>query len=65
MTKDIAKSMKAKLLNLARKENQDYQVLVIRYLYERLLYRLSISKYQDKFCLKGGHLIHNRFPIRF
>ena len=58
MTKDIAKSIKAKLLNLARKENQDYQVLIIRYLYERLLYRLSISEYQDKFCLKGGALLY-------
>ena len=58
MTKDIAKSIKAKLLNIARKDNLDYQVLVIRYLYERLLYRLSVSQYRDKFCLKGGTLLY-------
>jgi predicted nucleotidyltransferase component of viral defense system len=58
MTKDIAKSVKVKLLNLARKGQLDYQLLVIRYLYERLLYRLSISKYKEKFYLKGGALLY-------
>ena len=36
----------------------DYQVLVIRYLYERFLYRLSASRYREKFCLKGGALLY-------
>jgi hypothetical protein len=58
MTKDIAKSIKTKLLNIARGENLDYQLLIIRYLYERTLYRLSISKYRIKFCLKGGALLY-------
>lgn len=58
MTKDIAKSIKAKLLNIAKREDIDYQQLVIRYLYERLLYRLSVSDYRDKFYLKGGALLY-------
>ena len=58
MSKDVAKSIKAKLLNLAKKERLDYQLLVIRYLYERLLYRLSVSDYRDKFFLKGGALLY-------
>jgi predicted nucleotidyltransferase component of viral defense system len=58
MIKDTAKSIKAKLLNLAKKEQLDYQLLVIRYLYERLLYRLSISNYREKFYLKGGALLY-------
>jgi predicted nucleotidyltransferase component of viral defense system len=58
MIKDIAKSIKARLFNLAKKERLDYQLLVIRYLYERLLYRLSISDYRDKFYLKGGVLLY-------
>ena len=58
MTKNIAKSIKIKLLNLAKKELVDYQQLVIRYLYERLLYRLSISDYNRKFYLKGGTLLY-------
>ena len=58
MSKKIAKSLKSKLLNLAKKEQLDYQLLIIRYLYERLLYRLSISNYRDKFYLKGGALLY-------
>lgn len=58
MTKDIAKSIKAKLLNIARQDGLDYQLLIIRYLYERLLYRLSVSDYRDKFFLKGGALLY-------
>lgn len=58
MTKDIAKSIKAKLLCLAKKKQLDYQLLIIRYLYERLLYRLSISDYREKFYLKGGALLY-------
>ena len=58
MTKDVAKSIKAKLLNLAKRERLDYQLLVIRYLYERLLYRLSISDHREKFYLKGGALLY-------
>jgi predicted nucleotidyltransferase component of viral defense system len=43
---------------LAKKKRLDYQLLVIRYLYERLLYRLSISDYREKFYLKGGALLY-------
>ena len=58
MIKEIAKSIKARLLNIARDENVNYQQLIIRYLYERLLYRLSVSQYKEKFCLKGGALLY-------
>jgi predicted nucleotidyltransferase component of viral defense system len=58
MTKNAAKSIKAKLLNIARNKQLDYQLLLIRYLYERFLYRLSISKYRGTFCLKGGALLY-------
>lgn len=41
-------------------------MLVTRYLQERLLYRLSISPYHDRFFLKGGALLyaHERFLAR-
>lgn len=58
MTKDMSKSIRAKLLNIAKREEINYQQLIIRYLYERLLYRLSVSLYKDKFCLKGGALLY-------
>ena len=41
MTKaDYGKSVRARLLNLAQKEKYDYQLLLVRYIQERLLYRL-------------------------
>jgi predicted nucleotidyltransferase component of viral defense system len=58
MITDHAKSIKAKLLNVARKEVLNYQQLVIRYFYERLLYRLSISEFCEDFYLKGGALLY-------
>jgi predicted nucleotidyltransferase component of viral defense system len=58
MTKEIAKSRKAKLLLIAKMGNIDYQTLLIRYFYERLLYRLSVSRFKEKFCLKGGTLLY-------
>ena len=43
-----------------------YQQILIRYMHERLLYRLSLSKYKDNFYLKGGALLfaHERFLAR-
>ncbi|MFR9543653.1 MAG: nucleotidyl transferase AbiEii/AbiGii toxin family protein [Rikenellaceae bacterium] len=58
MVKNIAKSVRAKLLNISKQEGQVYQTVITRYIYERLLYRLSISDYRDKFCLKGGTLLY-------
>lgn len=59
-------SVKAKLLNISRNEKLGYQMLVTRYIQERLLYRLSISPYHDHFFLKGGALLyaHERFMAR-
>ncbi len=59
-------SVKTKLLNISRSERQGYQILITRYLQERLLYRLSISRYRDSFFLKGGALLyaHERFMAR-
>ena len=61
---DTGKSIKSKLWNIAvanmrdKNDNQIYQLLAIRYVQERLLYRLSISRYREKFCLKGGALLY-------
>lgn len=52
----IAQSVRQRLLNLARKTGQDYNRLLVRYALERLLYRLSVSEYRDRFILKGAML---------
>jgi hypothetical protein len=38
-------------------EQSDFQLLLTRYVLERLLYRLSVSKYRDRFILKGALLL--------
>ena len=49
-------SISARLHNLARSSNWNYNHLLLRYANERFLYRLSISPYSDKFILKGSSL---------
>lgn len=54
MTKNLVASIKAKLLNISKKENKDFHNICLQYCQERILYRLSKSKYKDNFILKGG-----------
>jgi hypothetical protein len=51
-----AASVRDRLLNLARERREDFQAILVRYAVERLLYRLSVSKYSDQFLLKGAML---------
>lgn len=55
---DKAKSIKARLLNMADGNNKKYQQLVVRFFHERLLFRLSKSEYRERFILKGGALLY-------
>lgn len=52
-----AMSLKAKIRNLAKEKNISAQVILQNYMFERFLERLSKSKYNDNFILKGGMLI--------
>ena len=53
---NIGASVRAQLLNIARKSGQDYNRVLIRYAQERLLYRFSVSHYRTNFILKGALL---------
>ena len=55
--KDIAASVRQRLLNLAREEGQVFEVVLVAFGLERLVYRLSVSEYRDRFVLKGGMLV--------
>ena len=52
-----AMSLKARIRNMARQKNIPAQVILQNYMFERLLVRLSTSKYKEKFVLKGGMLV--------
>lgn len=57
MTKNKVASISQRLKNIAKDEDRSFNVILLLYMQERLLYRLSISKYKEKFILKGGLLI--------
>ncbi len=54
---NIGASVRARLLNLAKERNQPFDLLLTRYTLERLLYRLSLSQYRERFVLKGAMLM--------
>jgi len=53
---NIAHSVQQRLLNLARQTEQDYNRLLVRYAIERLIQRIVLSPYADRFILKGAML---------
>ena len=54
--RNLAASVRQRLMNVARAQKEDFQLILTRYALERLLYRLSQSKYRDVFVLKGAML---------
>lgn len=58
-----AMSLKAKINNIAKNENISPQSVMQIYMLERLLERISKSKYKDNFILKGGMLISSIIGI--
>ena len=55
--KNVGASIRARLLALAKKRNQSFDLLLTRYTLERLLYRLSVSPHRNRFVLKGAMLL--------
>lgn len=52
-----SKQLKDLIRNLSKKKSADAQILMRNYMMERFLERISLSKYCDKFILKGGMLV--------
>ncbi len=52
-----ATQLKDLIRNLSKKNSADAQILMRNYMMERFLERISLSKYRDKFILKGGMLV--------
>lgn len=51
-------SLKSRLRNLAIKEKKPYDYIQMHYMIERLLHRVSVSRFAHDFVLKGGLLLH-------
>lgn len=56
---NVGASVRARLLNLSKQRNEPFELLLTQYAHERLLYRLSITKYKEKFVLKGAMLLRH------
>jgi len=64
--RNIGASVRARLRNIAAERNQPFDLLLTRYVLERLLYRLGKSPHKDRFVLKGAMLMTAWFddPLR-
>lgn len=56
MSRDRAASVRARLLNVAKAIGADFNLVLVRFALERLLFRLSTSAHADRFVLKGALL---------
>ncbi|MBB2919250.1 nucleotidyl transferase AbiEii/AbiGii toxin family protein [Cupriavidus alkaliphilus] len=56
MTTDLAESVRARLLNIAKAQRADFNQVLVRYALERMLDRLSQSPHGERFVLKGALL---------
>jgi predicted nucleotidyltransferase component of viral defense system len=55
---NLPASVHARLLRLARQSDANFNVVLVRFATERLLYRLSRSPHADRFVLKGAWLFY-------
>lgn len=53
---NVAASVRARLLNVAKAQGSEFQQVLVRFALERILYRLTQSQYADRFLLKGALL---------
>ena len=54
--KNVAASVRQRLTNRAKEKGIEFQRMLVLYALERLLYRLSVSPFADRFILKGASL---------
>ena len=55
--RNLPASIRSRLLNRAREQNEEFQLILTQYAIDRLLYRLSASQHADQFILKGAFLV--------
>ena len=63
--RNVAASIRARLQNLAREQQANFQRVLTRYALERLLFRLSVSPHTELFVLKGAMLYAAWLPDPF
>lgn len=56
-------SLKAKVADLSKRTNISNKYIIQEFMFEALLKRISISKYKEKFIIKGGFLLSSIFGV--
>lgn len=56
--KNYGRSVKDRLLTVSKESGIPYMTILVRYIQERLLYRVAQSEYRSNFFLKGGALLY-------
>jgi predicted nucleotidyltransferase component of viral defense system len=54
--RNMGASLRARLLKIAQSRNQQFELILVQYVLERLLYRLSQSDHRNQLVLKGAIL---------
>ena len=57
------KTIKEKAKEIEKQHNLSYYEVLQRFMFERILERISVSKYNDNFILKGGLLLTAMFGV--
>ncbi len=57
MSPDVAASVRARLLTIAKQKGEEFERFLVRYACERFLYRLGASEFRDRCVLKGAGLL--------
>jgi len=55
--RNLSASVLARLLKRAQETGEEYQMVLVRYCFERFLYRLGTSELRERFVLKGAMLL--------
>ncbi|HMN49828.1 MAG TPA: nucleotidyl transferase AbiEii/AbiGii toxin family protein [Ignavibacteriaceae bacterium] len=63
--KNIAVSVRNRLMNISNESKRDYNVILRHYFQERFLYRISISLYRSSLVLKGAFLLMTKDVSKF
>jgi hypothetical protein len=62
---NMTASVMDRLRSRAKERNQPFDLLLTRYVLERLLHRLSTTSYRERFALKGAVLMTTWFQSPF
>lgn len=57
MSPDVAASVRARLLEQARKKGAEFELFLVRFASERFLYRLGVSQFRERCILKDAGLL--------